>query len=66
MLVVPVRDPDGAVTGVLQLLNRRDSSGAFARFDAEHESLITAFASLAAVAMRYHALAETTAPPAAT
>ena len=46
-------------TGVLQLLNRKTRSGATARFTSDHESLITAFASLAAVAMRHHALRET-------
>ncbi|MBA2706867.1 MAG: protein kinase [Gemmatimonadaceae bacterium] len=54
VLAVPVRDPDGAVLGVLQLINRRDASGQFCRFLPDHESLVSSLASLAAVALRYH------------
>ena len=54
VLAVPVRDPDGSVLGVLQLINRRDRSGKFCRFLPDHESLVSSLASLAAVALRYH------------
>src|SRR5690625_5119706 len=41
MLVVPMRDHDGIVIGVLQLLNARDpATGETVRFDREYEPLV--------------------------
>ena len=54
VLAVPVRDPDGSVLGVVQLINRKDATGRFCRFLPDHESLVSSLASLAAVALRYH------------
>ena len=51
MLAVPLRDPDGAVLGVLELINRRDAGGQVARFLPDHESLVSSLASLAAVSI---------------
>jgi GAF domain-containing protein len=56
MLAVPVRDPDGVLLGVLQLINRTSRGGSTAPFTSDDESLITSLASLAALALRYHAL----------
>jgi hypothetical protein len=56
MLAVPVRDPDGALLGVLQLINRTTPDGRTASFTSDDESLMTSLASLAAVALRYREL----------
>jgi GAF domain-containing protein len=57
MLAVPVRDPDGALLGVLQLINRTARDGTtILPFTSDDESLMTSLASLAAVALRYHEL----------
>ena len=52
MLVVPMRDHEDQVTGVLQLLNATDlSSGGVVPFSPQDESLIQSLASQAAVAI---------------
>ena len=56
MLAVPVRDPDGLLLGVLQLINRTGPGGAILPFTSDDESLMTSLASLAAVALRYREL----------
>jgi hypothetical protein len=56
MLAVPVRDPDGALLGVLQLINRTGRDNTILPFTSDDESLMTSLASLAAVALRYHEL----------
>ncbi|MGB7159063.1 MAG: protein kinase [Tepidisphaeraceae bacterium] len=56
MLAVPVRDPDGALLGVLQLINRTSAVGKIVPFTSDDESLMTSLASLAAVALRYRQL----------
>ncbi len=56
MLAVPVSDPDGALLGVLQLINRIGVAGAILPFTSDDESLMTSLASLAAVALRYREL----------
>lgn len=52
MLVVPMRDPDGSVIGVLQLINARDSVGSVISFNTLYERLCLSLASQAAVAVR--------------
>jgi hypothetical protein len=56
MLAVPVRDPDGVLLGVLQLINRTTREGSIVPFTSDDESLMTSLASLAALALRYHEL----------
>jgi len=56
MLAVPVRDPDGLLLGVLQLINRTARDGSIVPFTSDDESLMTSLASLAALALRYHEL----------
>jgi GAF domain-containing protein len=56
MLAVPVRDPDGLLLGVLQLINRTARDGSIVSFTSDDESLMTSLASLAALALRYHEL----------
>lgn len=52
MLVVPMRDHDGTITGVLQLLNAKDpATGAVVPFPASYESLVESLANQAAVAI---------------
>ena len=51
MLVVPMRDHEEQVIGVLQLLNALDSDGQTHPFSKENESLIESLASQAAVAI---------------
>ena len=51
MLVVPMRDHEEQVTGVLQLLNALDSDGQTHPFSKENESLIESLASQAAVSI---------------
>ena len=52
MLVVPLQDLTGSIVGVLELLNAIDDSGAIVPFEPDHEKLIRALASQAAVAIR--------------
>jgi tRNA A-37 threonylcarbamoyl transferase component Bud32 len=54
MLALALRDPDGAVIGVLELINRRNHSGKVTRFTADDEAVMSSLASLAAVALRHH------------
>lgn len=52
ILVVPMRDHEGMVIGVLQLLNAKDpATGAVIPFDARFEPLVESLASQAAVAI---------------
>lgn len=52
MLVVPMRDHQGSVIGVLQLLNARDeATGQTIPFDKSYEPLVASLASQAAVAI---------------
>jgi len=51
MLVVPMRDHEGEIIGVLQLINAKDSSGNTIPFAAEVEGMTHALASQAAVAL---------------
>lgn len=52
MLLVPLTEPDGAIIGVLQLINSRDADGEIVRFDPRWEALVTSLASQAAVTIR--------------
>ena len=52
MLVVPMRDPDGNILGVLQLINARDEEGRVTTFSRRFDSLNMSLASQAAVAIR--------------
>ena len=51
MLVIPMRDHEDQVIGVLQLLNARDDDGSFVAFSDQDEGLIQSLASQAAVAI---------------
>jgi HD-GYP domain-containing protein (c-di-GMP phosphodiesterase class II) len=50
-LTVPLKNHGGAVIGVLQLLNARDTTGAVVAFDSTVQPLVEALASQAAVAL---------------
>ena len=50
-LTVPLKNHDGDVVGVLQLINARDAKGVVIAFPAETTSLVEALASQAAVAL---------------
>lgn len=52
MLVVPMRDTDGEIIGVLQLINSLRDDGSVRIFKKEYESLVHSLASQAAVAIR--------------
>ena len=52
VLVVPLQDLSGSIVGVLELLNALDDAGAIVPFDPDHEKLVRALASQAAVAVR--------------
>ena len=52
VLGVPLQDLTGSIVGVLELLNAIDDSGAIVPFEPDHEKLIRALASQAAVAIR--------------
>ena len=52
MLVVPMKEPDGEVLGVLQLINAKDENGQVVRFPESIISLTMSLASQAAVAIR--------------
>ena len=58
MLMVPMKEPDGTILGVLQLINARDDSGAVMPFDPGREELVLSLASQAAVAIRNMRLTE--------
>lgn len=51
MLVVPMRDHEGEIIGVLQLINAKNSEGDTIAFPQEQEGMIHALASQAAVAL---------------
>ena len=52
MLVVPMKDPEGQVLGVLQLINAQDGSGKVTTFSPGYQTLTMSLASQAAVALR--------------
>ncbi len=52
MLVVPMRDHEDAIIGVLQLINSLDGEGRVVPFEEAHQELILSLASQAAVAIR--------------
>jgi diguanylate cyclase (GGDEF)-like protein len=52
VLAVPLQDLTGSIVGVLELQNAIDDSGAIVPFEPDHEKLIRALASQAAVAIR--------------
>ena len=52
MLQLPMKDTEGGVIGVLQLINAKDQSGAIVPFSADDEELLLAVASQAAVAIK--------------
>ncbi|MBI9073840.1 MAG: GAF domain-containing protein [Desulfatibacillum sp.] len=52
MLVVPMKEPDGEVLGVLQLINAKEENGQVVRFPESIISLTMSLASQAAVAIR--------------
>ncbi|HSW45802.1 MAG TPA: HD domain-containing phosphohydrolase [Phycisphaerae bacterium] len=58
MLMVPMKDADGHILGVLQLINALDEVGRVVLFDRRWEDLIMSLASQAAVAMRNVKLTE--------
>ena len=51
MLVVPMEDENGDVTGVLQLINAKDSEGNTVAFKKEYEKVISSLASQAAICL---------------
>ncbi|HTY09243.1 MAG TPA: HD domain-containing phosphohydrolase, partial [Candidatus Edwardsbacteria bacterium] len=52
MLQLPMKDTEGSVIGVLQLINAKDQSGAIVPFSKDDEELLLAVASQAAVAVK--------------
>jgi putative two-component system response regulator len=52
MLQLPMKDTEGGVIGVLQLINAKDQSGAIIPFSRDDEDLLLAVASQAAVAVK--------------
>ncbi|MCR5831598.1 MAG: GAF domain-containing protein [Lachnospiraceae bacterium] len=58
MLVIPMSDEKDDVIGVLQLINALDSSGNIIPFDEDYEEIVQALASLAAVSINNHKLAQ--------
>lgn len=58
MLVVPMRDHNDEIIGVLQLINSMDADGNVIPFKKEYEALILSLASQAAVAIRNAKLIE--------
>jgi HD-GYP domain-containing protein (c-di-GMP phosphodiesterase class II) len=56
MLTVPMRNHEGEITGVLQLLNARDSKNAVVPFSESDQRLVESLASQAATAMTKHEL----------
>ena len=66
MLTVPLKNNQGALTGVLQLINAQDPlTGKVIPFDADMQAVIEMLASLAAVALDNHQLLEEQAANAA-
>ncbi len=58
MLVIPMADEKDNVTGVLQLINSLDPNGEIIPFDKKYEDVVSALASLAAVSINNHKLAQ--------
>ncbi len=58
MLTVPMRNHDGEITGVLQLLNARDEAGGIEAFSEADQRLVESLASQAAIAMDQRELIE--------
>ncbi len=58
MLVIPMSDEKDNVIGVLQLINALDEGGNTIPFDRDFEEIIQALASLAAVSINNHRLAQ--------
>jgi HD-GYP domain-containing protein (c-di-GMP phosphodiesterase class II) len=58
MLVIPMNDEKGEIIGVLQLINCLDKDGKIMPFDAAYEQIVSALASLAAVSLNNHKLAQ--------
>lgn len=58
MLVIPMADEKDEIIGVLQLINAMDETGRTIPFAKEYEEVISALASLAAVSLNNHRLAE--------
>lgn len=58
MLVIPMDDEKDDIIGVLQLINAQDENGRTIPFDPAYEQIISALASLAAVSLNNHQLAQ--------
>ena len=58
MLVIPMDDDKDQIIGVLQLINAQDENGKMIPFDPVFETIISALASLAAVSLNNHQLAQ--------
>ncbi len=58
MLVIPMDDEKDDIIGVLQLINCMDENGKTIPFDRSYEDIISALASLAAVSLNNHQLAQ--------
>ena len=58
MLVIPMADEKDRVIGVLQLINSLDDNGKSIPFDEKYEDIVSALASLAAVSINNHKLAQ--------
>ena len=58
MLVIPMTDEKDNVIGVLQLINALDENGNTIPFDVDYEEIVQALASLAAVSINNHRLAQ--------
>ncbi len=58
MLLVPMRDAEGDILGVLQLINAKDEKGEVHPFDPSIQNLVLSLASQAAVALRNARLTE--------
>jgi two-component system, NtrC family, response regulator HydG len=59
LLAVPLKDPQGEVVGVLELINAQDTRGRVVPFASEQEDLVLALGSQAAVAISNALLMET-------
>ncbi len=58
MLVIPMSDEKDQIVGVLQLINALDEAGKTIPFDEDYEEIVQALASLAAVSINNHKLAQ--------
>jgi HD-GYP domain-containing protein (c-di-GMP phosphodiesterase class II) len=58
VLVVPMRDHEGVITGALQLINARDAGGTSIPFTGADQALVESLASQAATARTKHQLIE--------